>query len=223
MNILYKIPLLRSLTRIWDKAHFQKKWRQRNRHNRTVAMNIFPMERVKAGKHTYGELHILSYLPEIEHLEIGSYVSIAPDVHFILGGEHQTETLFTYPLRSVTTGNHTPEDAQSKGAIIVEDEAWIGYGATILSGVRIGKGSIVAAKSVVTKDVPPYSIVAGNPAKVIKYRLQEEIIPIVSRLHLNNIPQEKIEKNMDALYKPLHTKEEAMNIIKKLTDENNEK
>lgn len=158
VNILHRIPLIRHYARKWEFACFQKKWRKQNRHNRTVAMNRFPIKSVQVGKDTYGELHILSYLPETEFLQIGNYVSIAPDVHFILSGNHQTETLFTYPIQSLLTNGHCPKDSVSKGAVIIEDEVWIGYGALILSGVTIGKGSIIAAGSVVTRDVPPYAI-----------------------------------------------------------------
>ena len=156
-KILMKIPLLRSFLRQWELTKFQKTWKKRNSHNRTAAMNRFPMECVSVGKGTYGELHILSYLPEAEKLIIGNYVSLAPNVQFILSGNHQTDTLFTYPIRSTLNGRHCPEDSLSKGPIIIEDEVWIGYGAIILSGVTIGKGSIVAAGSVVTRDVPAYA------------------------------------------------------------------
>ena len=65
------------------------------------------------------------------------------------------------------------DEATSKGDIIVQDDVWIGYGATILSGLTIGQGAVIAAGSVVTKDVTPYSVVAGVPARVIKYHFGE--------------------------------------------------
>lgn len=73
VNILHRIPLIRHYARKWEFACFQKKWRKQNRHNRTVAMNRFPIKSVQVGKDTYGELHILSYLPETEFLQIGNY------------------------------------------------------------------------------------------------------------------------------------------------------
>ena len=72
VNILHRIPLIRHYARKWEFACFQKKWRKQNRHNRTVAMNRFPIKSVQVGKDTYGELHILSYLPETEFLHGGS-------------------------------------------------------------------------------------------------------------------------------------------------------
>ena len=177
-------------------------------------MNIFPMECVEVGNGTYGELHILSYFPPIEKLTIGNYVALASNVHFILSGNHQTETLFTYPIRSTLEGKHCQTDSRSKGPIIVEDEVWIGYGATILSGVTIGKGSIIAAGAVVTHDIPPYAIVGGNPARFIRYRVAEEIIPIIKNVCLNKLSSTQITTLIDELYRPLKTKEDALHIIK---------
>lgn len=212
-SILYHIPIIRTFMREWEFSRFRKLWRKRNPHNRTIAKNIFPAECVQAGKETYGELHIISHLPEAESLQIGSYVSIAPDVRFILSGNHQTDTLFTYPLHSRLTNRHCREDSRSKGAIIVEDEVWIGYGALILSGVTIGKGSIVAAGTVVTKDIPPYAIAGGNPAKVIRYRLPEEVVEVVKDCYLKDIPQKTLKQHSDLLYTPIKTAAEARHLI----------
>ena len=99
MNFSSKIPILRSFVRAYALTKFKKEWRKRNKQNQTVPMNIFPMECVEVGNGTYGELHILSYFPPIEKLTIGNYVALASNVHFILSGNHQTETLFTYPIR----------------------------------------------------------------------------------------------------------------------------
>jgi hypothetical protein len=70
----------------------------------------------------------------------------------------------------------------SKGDIVIMNDVWIGYGCTVLSGVTIGNGSILAARSVVTKDVPPYSIVGGNPARVLKYRFNPEVIDLLLKI-----------------------------------------
>ncbi len=219
MKILYKIPILRTFLRTYSFTKFRKEWRKRNPHNRTVPMNEFPIERVSIGNHTYGELHILSYLPEVERLSIGHYVSIAPNVHFILSGNHQTSTLFTYPLKSSVEGKHCREDSLSKGEIKVEDEVWIGYGATVMSGVTIGKGSIIGAGSVVTKDIPPYAIACGNPAKVIRYRLAQDIMDEIKDIRLNNLSETQIKSLLTDLYHPLHTLEDAQNLRKKISDE----
>ena len=114
MNFSSKIPILRSFVRAYALTKFKKEWRKRNKQNQTVPMNIFPMECVEVGNGTYGELHILSYFPPIEKLTIGNYVALASNVHFILSGNHQTETLFTYPIRSTLEGKHCQTDSRSK-------------------------------------------------------------------------------------------------------------
>ncbi|XZG71928.1 rhamnan synthesis F family protein [Chitinibacteraceae bacterium HSL-7] len=136
-------------------------------------------------------MHVLDFGHADEQLSIGHFVSIAEDVRFVLGGEHDYDVLSTFPFRAKYLGI---EEAKTKGPIIVEDDVWIGYGSTILSGVTIGQGAVVAAGSVVTKNVPPYSVVGGNPAKVIKYRFEPEVIAKLlkfdySRLRNDRIPQ----------------------------------
>lgn len=214
--MIEKIPVLRELSREWQFAKFKKQWRRRNRHNNTVPCNIFPTEIVTVGNGTYGELHVHSYLPEAESLQIGNYVSIAPEVHFILGGNHRTDTLFPFPLKSRVLHAHCTEDAGSRGAVVVEDEAWIGYGATILSGVRIGKGAVVGARAVVTGDVPPYSIVAGNPARVVRRRLPEAVIEKVRGISLNDVPESEWKDLLDVFYTPLNENTDIDNLLKRI-------
>lgn len=198
--LVERIPIVRT---IWRKAvflRFQRWWRKRNPHNQTVAGSIFPLQAVTVGKHSYGMLCIHSYSPTNEKLVIGNYVSIAPNVQFILGGNHQLHTFTTFPLKSVFGGIQHQTDSLSKGAIVVEDEVWIGTGAVLLSGVRLGKGAVVAAGSVVTKDVPPYAIVGGNPAGIIKYRFEKEVIRTLLPLRLADLPDAVIQENMDLFY-----------------------
>lgn len=82
------------------------------------------------------------------------------------------DALSTYPFQAKCIGN---VKASVKGSIVIEDDVWIGYGATILSGVTLGRGCVVGARALVCKDVPPYAIVAGIPAKIIKYRFDEDV------------------------------------------------
>lgn len=89
------------------------------------------------------------------------------------------------------------------GGVRVDDDVWIGYRSTILDGVHLGQGSVIAAGSVVSSDVPPYAIVGGVPAKVIKYRFSQEIIDDLLRIDFNRIDQTWIEKNRTILYEPL--------------------
>lgn len=151
---------------------FRKKYRRINRHNYTLIMNYCDLSKVVVGKKTYGEIHVTDYSPADTKLYIGSYCSIAPNVRFLLGGEHQLYSVSTYPFKVLCFGES--REAGSKGDIIVKDDVWIGEGAIICSGVTIGQGAVVAAGAVVTKDVEPYAIVGGNPAHFIKWRFDEQ-------------------------------------------------
>lgn len=151
----------------------RRKYRHYNAHNETYIANFCDISRINVGKKTYGTLHVVDFTPEDVKLVIGSYCSIAGGVQFLLGGEHQINSISTYPFKVKVFGYKS--EAGTKGCIIVKDDVWIGSNAIICSGVTIGQGAIIAAGAVVTKDVEPYAIVGGNPAKVIKYRFDEEI------------------------------------------------
>lgn len=150
---------------------FRKKYRRLNSHNLTTIMNVCDLSKVIVGKKTYGELHVTDWSPADTKLYIGSYCSIAPNVRFLLGGEHSLNTISTYPFKVQVFGES--REASSKGDIIVKDDVWIGDGAIICSGVTIGQGAVIAAGSVVTKNVEPYALVGGNPAHFIKWRFDE--------------------------------------------------
>jgi acetyltransferase-like isoleucine patch superfamily enzyme len=129
-----------------------------------------------------------------ESLEIGSYVSIAAGVQFVIGGNHALNTLTTYPLKVLRWQEQS--ESLSKGPVAVKDDVWIGTNSIILSGVTLEQGSVVAAGSVVTKSVPPYAIVGGNPAKIIRYRFPLEVIERLLRLNFKKImqlPRESLE------------------------------
>ncbi len=178
---------------------FSIKWTNLNRHNRTLVKRKFPINCVQVGKRSYGELNVYSYANGAnEKLVIGEYVSIANNVSFILGGNHNIDTFTSYPLKDLIL-NQKFQDAFSKGPIVIEDEVWIGFGATILSGVKVGKGAIIAAGAVVTKDIAPYSIVGGNPAKVLKYRFPENVIDCLTTLRLAEF-EDKIGQETIALF-----------------------
>lgn len=151
---------------------FQREWRERNSHNYTKAGRIFPIEKVKVGNYSYGTLNVVSYDNMDENLLIGSYCSIAGESVFLLSGEHDYHRFSTFPF-SRTILNREPESI-TKGPIILEDDVWIGYRCIIMSGVRIGRGAVIGAGSVVRNDIPPYAVFVGN--RVIKYRFSNDII-----------------------------------------------
>jgi len=194
---------------------FQVLWRSINVDNFTSVGRIFPLKCVSVGFRSYGELNVYSYSNgKDESLRIGSYVSIANNVSFILGGNHNINTITTYPLKTFIL-NVSYQDAFSRGPIIIENEVWIGFGATILSGVTVGKGAIIAANSVVVKDIPAYSVAAGNPAKVIKYRFESDIIQKLEKIELTDFSDVFIKDKIDDYYRTINNKEDILNIIKK--------
>lgn len=177
---------------------FRLKWRRKNQNNKTIAKNIFPIDSVIIGDYSYGEINLIAF-NTVHKLIIGKFVSIANDVMFILDAEHYTNKLSTYPFK-VQINKSSEREAFSKGNIVISDDVWIGARATILSGVNIGQGAIIAAGAVVTKDVPPYAIVGGVPAKIIKYRFSEEIIEKLTKLNYMNLDTNKIKKFEKELY-----------------------
>ena len=112
-------------------------------------------------------------------VRIGAFCSIADNVEIFIGGNHRTDWVTTYPFGHIhedTFPWHGAGHPATKGDVVIGNDVWIGSGVTILSGVNIGDGAVVSAKSVVVKDVPPYAIVGGNPAKIIKTRFTEDQI-----------------------------------------------
>ena len=175
----------------------KKAWRNRNSFNDTHAMNQFNFDNVSVGKYSYGELNIVDF-GDSHKLSIGNYVSIAQNVTFLLNGEHYVDQISSFPFKVKVMGQQA--EAFSKGNIIVDDDVWIGYGAIIMSGVHIFQGAVIAAGAVVTKDVPPYAIVGGVPAKVIKYRFLPEIIEKLMKIDYSKLDKEIVEENIDRLY-----------------------
>ncbi|MGL6065566.1 MAG: DegT/DnrJ/EryC1/StrS family aminotransferase [Cetobacterium sp.] len=122
---------------------------------------------------------------------------------FILGGNHEVNTFTTYPFKVIVLGEKN--EAWTKGKILVKDDVWIGMDSMILSGVTIGQGAIIAAGSVVTEDVPPYVIVGGNPAKLIKYRFSEDLVEEMIMFNWSKIDISKIKNVEKELYEKLNT------------------
>lgn len=185
--------------------HFKRSWRKVNAENDTVPMNLFPAELVNVGKYSYGELNVVTF-NRCSKLKIGSYCSIAQHVYFMLDVEHRVNTVSTYPYKAKCL--RLGDEAFSKGDIVVGDDVWIGYGATIMSGVHIGQGAVIAAGAVVTKDVPPYAIVGGVPAKVIRYRFEPEIVEELLKIDYSRLTDEMIKEHIDELYTNLEDVEQ---------------
>lgn len=150
---------------------------------------------VHIGRYTYDHrlLNILAWQNGAS-LRIGQFCSLANDIQIILGGEHMMGWVTTSPLHMIFD-TPLPSDpvASSRRDIEIGNDVWIATGATILGGVTIGNGAVVAAHSVVTRDVPPYSVVAGNPARVRKLRFEQEIIVLLQNLRWWDLPTAVIQ------------------------------
>jgi virginiamycin A acetyltransferase len=138
-----------------------------------------------------------------DQLIIGKFCMIASDVTFIMNGaNHLHESVSSYPFAIFGNGWENAMEGKSyptKGNTIIGNDVWIGYDATIMPGVKIGDGAIIATKAVVTKDVAPYSIVGGNPAKEIKKRFSQEEIEFLLDIQWWDWSMEKITKYVQLL------------------------
>lgn len=152
--------------------------RGRNPHNET-RIHLEKLARrwnFSIGAYSYGRPKVR--FPESgRRLTIGRYCSIADKVEILLGGDHRLGWVSTYPFAAMAglwPEADAPEDYHtSRGDVTIGHDVWLGSGCMILSGVTIGHGAVVAARAVVTRDVPPYAVVAGNPARVVRRRFDE--------------------------------------------------
>lgn len=188
---------------------FRKTYRKLNKHNFTQIMNNCDLSKIIVGKKSYGEIHITDWSPANTKLYIGNYCSIAPGVQFLLGGEHQLYSISTYPFKVWSFGEK--REANSKGDIIIKDDVWIGTNAIICSGVTIGQGAVVAAGAVVTKNVEPYAIVGGNPARFIKWRFDENCRKKLCNMDIVRLFENFSKDDISLIYEKLT--EDVLNIL----------
>ena len=163
----------------------KKRFRKINKHNEVSIANYCDLSKIVVGNKSYGQINISDFSLSEHKLYIGSYCSIAHNVHFLLGGEHQLYSVSTFPFKVKVFG--ASREAGSKGDIVVGDDVWIGECAIICSGVTIGQGAVVAAGAVVTKNVEAYSVVGGNPAHFIKWRFDEQLRTRLLTIDLNKL------------------------------------
>lgn len=134
-------------------------------------------------------------------LIVGRYCGIASTATFLLGGVHPVDrvSMFPFRIRWGLPGAGLDGFPSSKGDIVVEDGAWIAHGALILSGVRIGRGAVVAAGAVVAKDVPPYWIAGGNPATLIRQRVDDTAVAAIEASRWWERDRDEIIRTIDEL------------------------
>ena len=151
---------------------------------------------IAVGAWTYGRPKVR--FPESgAKLSIGRYGSIADGVEILLGGNHRTDWATTYPFPAL--GDLWPAAAgidgshSTRGDVAIGHDVWLGSQCMVLSGVTIGTGAVVAARAIVTRDVPPYAIVAGNPAKVLRLRFDEDRVAALLATRWWDLPHEAVE------------------------------
>lgn len=154
------------------------------------------------GAHSYGGLQVIGFGDNTTY-SVGKYCSFAADVRLLLGGGHRLDWVTTYPFSEIDPEfAHIEGHPASKGDIHIGNDVWVGREAMILSGVTIGDGAVIAARSVVTRDVKPYSIVGGQPAKPIKSRFSQSIIDRLLELRWWNWPEERVRKAVPLMLQP---------------------
>lgn len=139
-----------------------------------------------------------------DKLIIGNFCAIAEGVTFIMNGaNHRMDGITTYPFNIFGGGweKVTPavEQLPFKGDTVIGNDVWIGQNVTIMPGVRVGDGAIIAANTTVTKNIKPYTIVGGNPARLIKKRFSDEMIELLLKLQWWNWDKQKIFDNLELL------------------------
>lgn len=175
--------------------------------NKNIQVGDYTMYNDFVNDPTLFEKNNVLYHYEINHdrLIIGKFCSIACGARFILNSaNHTLKSLSTYPFPLFfeeweLDRKNVARSWDNKGDIVIGNDVWIGYEAIILSGVTIGDGAIIASRAVVTKDVPPYTIVGGVPAKAIRKRFSEQTISHLLKIKWWDWTKERIAQNIDAI------------------------
>lgn len=164
--------------------------------------DYFKNSKFVIGEYTYGKPDVKFNCDEA-NLYIGKFCSIADRVTIFLGGNHRTDWITTYPFNDLPKyfpgASHIKGHPATKGNVVIGNDVWIGYNSTIMSGINIAEGAVIAAQSVVTKNIGPYEIWGGNPAKFIRKRFSDETIEFLLDIKWWDWPLEKILENVEQL------------------------
>ena len=169
---------------------------------RFYTRDILIGDNYQIGEFPYGRPRVIAFTKDTR-LVIGKFCSIAANVKIVLDADHRMDWVSTYPFPAL--GNTWPEarglegHPATKGDVIIGNDVWIAEGAVILSGVKIGDGAVVGSQAVVSKDVPSYAVVSGNPARLIKKRFDDRTIEKLLSIQWWNWPVEKIRENVHLL------------------------
>jgi len=182
---------------IWNKVTFKKP-----KPEAFFTKDHFKNKSYIIGDYTYGKPTVL-FDNNDANLIIGKFCTIAGNTTIFLGGNHRTDWITTYPF-NILFNNHPIASKivghpKTNGDVVIGNDVWIGYGATIMSGIKIGNGAVIAAHSVVTKNIGDYEIWGGNPAKFLKKRFSESEINCLLKLKWWDWKVEKILENSNVL------------------------
>ena len=156
------------------------------------------------GNMSYYAPNVVKFKGDTGRVIIGNFASVAPDADFYVGGLHRVEWVSLYGLRAMLELPGAYEDGftHGRGDIVVGSDTWVTNGCTVMSGVTIGDGAVVGTKAVVAKDVRPYAIVVGNPAKEIGRRFSDEQVEALLRIRWWDWPTDVVKEHVNALSSP---------------------
>jgi chloramphenicol O-acetyltransferase type B len=151
------------------------------------------------GYGSYGDLEVLwQNTPAV--LRMGAYCSVARGAQVFLGGEHRPDWVTTYPFTAISKEYPKwPGYPHTKGDVTIGNDVWICHEAVILSGVTVGDGAVIGARALVAKDVPPYAVVSGNPARIVRMRFSDDVIARLLTIRWWDWPQDRIIRALPML------------------------
>lgn len=149
---------------------------------------------LQLGKHSYGDIIIQVWTKPNVIVKTGAYCSFGGNVRMVIDGNHPTHLFSSYPFHRLYS--EVSPNNYGKSIPTIGNDVWIASDAVIYSGADIGDGAVIAGQSVVTKPVPPYAVVAGNPARIVKYRFDEKTIHELLEVKWWDLPDEFIRRNI---------------------------